>query len=317
MTTIDSQHLRVFCAVARLLNMSRAAHELGVTPSAISHGLKVLEADLGCRLVQRSSRKLVLTPAGLQFQQEAEAILDRMSGARARLRQWLDGRRDTLRIVASTTACQYILPSALREFRSAFPGITIHIQPCTARQGIEALAEEEAHLAFFVETPWATGTEFLPLAEDELHYLVHPLHPWTKRSAERDLAGENLILPAAGSGTLGLIEAYFAHEGTRPRPHVQIGSDEAIKQMVLLDLGVGLLPRWIAAAEIRQGLLVSLSLGRRRLRRRWGAMHRSDRKLGFAESVFVNLCRKVATDLMGDVPTRAEPAMGAASVGEN
>ena len=300
MTTIDSQHIRIFCSLSRLLNMSRAAQQLGLTPSAISHGLKALEEDMGCRLFSRSSRKLALTPAGQQFREEAEAILERMSGARARLRQWLDGRQDTLRIAASTSACQHILPAALREFRSSFPGVSIHLQPCTARQGIDALAAEEAHLAFFVETPFQPAVEFIPLAEDELQYLVHPLHPWTRRRAERDLAGQHFILPATGSGTHSLIEAYFKKEGVKLQPLFQVGSDEAIKEMVLLDLGVGLLPRWIASEEILQGTLTALPLGRRRLRRRWGALHRGDRKLGFAESVFVNLCRQVAVGLMVD-----------------
>lgn len=307
MTTIDSHHLRIFCTVARLLHMSRAAQQLRLTPSAVSHALKALEADLGCRLFQRSPRKILLTPAGQQFREEAEAILDRMSGARARLRQWLDGRRDTLRIVASPTSCQYVLPAALREFRSSFPGVTIHIVPGQAPQALEALAAEEAHLAFFVEPPSAAGVQFTPLAEDEIHFLVHPMHPWTKRSTTRDPQTQELILPALGSGTLRLIEAYFAREGIRPRPHMHMGSDDAIKQMVLLDLGVGMLPRWIATAEIARGEIATLPLGRRRLRRRWGVLHRSDRRLGFAESVLINLCQQVAVTVMQENASPAEP----------
>src|SRR5262245_15704445 len=151
MTTIDSQYLRVFCALARHLNMSRAAQELELTPSGISHCIKALEGDLGCRLFDRTSRKITLTPAGIEFRADAEAIIERMSNARSKLRSWIDWRRGGLRLAACTTACQYILPLALREFRESFPAFTIQIRPCTAQQALGSIGEEEVDLALFVE----------------------------------------------------------------------------------------------------------------------------------------------------------------------
>lgn len=298
MTTIDSQYLRVFCALARHLNMSRAAQELELTPSGISHCIKALESDLGCRLFERTSRKITLTPAGHEFRAEAEAILERMSNARSKLRSWIDWRRGGLRLAACTTACQYILPLALREFRESFPAFTIQIRPCTAQQALGSIGEDEVDLALFVEPPQHGGITFIPIAEDELHFLVHPIHPWTKRRSERDVAKERLILPERHSETHCLIDNYFHHDGIRIKPFIEIGNEEAIKQFVRLDLGVGLLPRWIAASEIEQGSLACVALGRRRLRRRWGILHATSHTLSFPESVFVNLCRNVATALM-------------------
>ncbi|MEI9897214.1 MAG: LysR family transcriptional regulator [Chthoniobacter sp.] len=301
MTTIDSQYLRVFCSLSRHLNMSHAAQEMELTPSGISHCLKALENDLGCRLFERTSRKISLTPAGLEFRAEAEAILEHMSSARSKLRSWTDWRRGGLRLAASTTACQYLLPLALREFRESFPTFTIQIRPCTASQALDALGEEEIDLALFVEPAQHPGVNFIPLADDELQFLVHPNHPWTKRRSQRDVAKENLILPERNSETHNLIDSYFRHDGVRIKPFIEIGNDEAIKQFVRLNLGIGLLPRWIATAEIAQGALACVSLGRRRLRRRWGILHTANRALTFSESVFVNLCRSVAGSLMQGV----------------
>ena len=90
----------------------------------------------------------------------------------------------------------------------------------------------------------------------------------------------------------------FPPEGVRIRPSIEIGNEEAIKQCVRLDLGVGLLTKWIAAAEIRQQPLVYLPLGRKRLRRHRGILQNRSRKLGFAESVFADLCRNVSRELM-------------------
>jgi DNA-binding transcriptional LysR family regulator len=112
------------------------------------------------------------------------------------------------------------------------------------------------------------------------------------------VTSEKLILPERLSETHCLIDNYFQQDGIRIKPFIEIGNEEAIKQFVRLDLGVGLLPRWIAAAEIEQGSLACVPLGRRRLRRRWGILHNVNRGLTLPESVFVNLCRNVATGLM-------------------
>jgi len=298
--SIETQHLRVFVTVARQLNLSRAANELSLTPSAVSHCLKVLEKDLGCRLLERTSRKVALTAPGKEFLADAEEILKQMASARTRLHSWLDWKQGQLHIAANITACQYILPPALREFRESFPEFTIRIDPCTSQQAIDAIGEGAVDLGVFLEPALSHNASFIPISEDELHFLVNPLHPWAqKRKAVREeITAQNLILPERGSETEILIEAYFRQEGIRIRPFLEIGSEEATKQFVRLDLGIGFLPKWIAAAEIRQASLTFLPLGRRRLRRRWGVLHRRGKKLSFAESLFVNLCRNVARELM-------------------
>ncbi len=300
MTTIDSQYLSVFCVLARHLNMSRAAHELKMTPSGISHCLKAIESDLGCRLFTRSSRHVSLTAAGGEFLIEAEAILRRMTVARSKMRNWFDARGGHLRIAAGTTASQHLLPPALREFRESFPECAIRISLCTADQAVVAIENGEADIAVCVRPPPNSGVKFIPLATDELRYLTNPMHPWAlnRRAGRDDVSGQKFILPARGTATHALIESYFRQAGVRLQSFIEIGNEEVIKQFVRLDLGVALLPRWIAENEVRQGALVCLPLGRRHLRREWGVLHARHRHLSLAETMLVDLCRNVATELM-------------------
>ena len=143
---------------------------------------------------------------------------------------------------------------------------------------------------------------FIFLFEDDLQFLTHALHPWAlkKRIRHDEIARQNLILPDRSSDTYASIKSYFHREHIQFHPFIEIGNDEAIKQFIRLDLGVGILPRWIAAAELQQGYLAALPLGRRRVRRRWGVLHARERKLNFAESLFVNLCRSVLRGLIFD-----------------
>ena len=79
---IDSRQLLAFVAVVRCQSFTKAAQQLHLTQSAISHSMRALETDLGCRLLERRGRRLELTEPGAHFLQRAEAILREMEQAR-------------------------------------------------------------------------------------------------------------------------------------------------------------------------------------------------------------------------------------------
>src|SRR5437868_5356810 len=117
----DSRQLRAFSVLARTGSFTQAARELHLTQSGVSHSMKALENDTGCRLLDKMGKKVVLTQAGEQLLQYATKILRESENAReslAQLGKWGHGR---LRLGATTTACQHIIPSVLREFKESFP----------------------------------------------------------------------------------------------------------------------------------------------------------------------------------------------------
>ena len=300
-TIIDGQQLLVYVTLARTLHMGRAAEKLKLTPSGVSHCLKALEADLDCRLFERTSRRIALSEAGREFVPEAERILEQMKSLRSRVRTDADRRDGQLRIGASGTACEFILPPTLREFRESFPDFTIQIEQCSSPQAVSLLAEGQLDLALLTDSKPHPGLRFIFIGEDDLQFFVEPLHPWAvKRKVSREdiPAKRKLILPERGSNTYALIESYFREENIRIQPFIEIANEQAIKEFVRLDLGVGILPRWLAAGDVEQGLLVGLPMGRRRLKRRWGILHGKTRKLSLAESLFINICRSVFRELV-------------------
>ncbi len=305
-TTIDSRHLLVYVTLARTLNISRAAEELHLTPSGVSHCLKMLESDLGCRLFDRSSRKCALTQAGRESLAEAAQILDQMKSVRGKVRAWSDWRKGQLLIGANGTACQFLLPPTLREFRGSFPGFTIKIEQCSSKQAISLLSEEQLDIALLTEPlEHSPNIEFNPIGEDDLQFIVNPLHPWAaKRKAQRDdIPHRKLILPERGGNTYRLIEAYFRSENIQIHPFLEIANEQAIREFVRLDMGVGILPRWMVADDLGQGLLTALPLGRRRLKRRWGVLYNKARKLSLADDLLIKIAASVFRSL-----TESEPA---------
>src|SRR2546426_6543788 len=114
---LDSRQLRAFATLARKGSFTLAAKELFLSQSAVSHSMKALEQDVGCRLLDRLGKRVILTQAGEQLLHHAETILQEMSLARASLEQLGKWGRAKLRIGATATACEHILPGVLRELK--------------------------------------------------------------------------------------------------------------------------------------------------------------------------------------------------------
>ena len=293
---LDSRQLRAFTVLARTGSFTRTAHELHLTQSAISYAMKALEEEIGCRLLDRVGKSVVLTQAGEQLLARAEKILDEMTAARLELSHLGKWGSSRLRIGASTTACQYVLPAVLREFKESFPRCAISIEPGDTPEAIASLRAHRIDLAVNLEPRREDQLEFRPLFTDELLFALSPIHPWAKagRIPRDDIARQHYILYGKTSYTFQMIEEYFREEKIVLHSLLDLGNMEAIKELVKLGLGISILAPWTAKKEIEAGSLVTLPLGRRKLKRRWGVLHWKNQRLNLAQETFIRLCESVS-----------------------
>ncbi len=296
---LDSRQLRAFSVLARTGSFTQTARELHLTQSGISHSMKALESEINCRLLDRLGKKVVLTQAGEQLLQHAEKILLEMESARESLTQlgkWGKGR---LRLGASTTACQHLIPPVLREFKESFPHHAITLEPGDTPQLVSSLLKQRIDLAITLEAERESQLEFHPLFTDELQFIVSAQHPWaqTRKVIREEIPRQNYILYNKQSITFRLIEDYFRDEEMVLNTIIEAGSMEATKELVKLGLGVSILAPWIAKKEIEDGSLVALPLGRKKLQRRWGILHWRGKRLNLAEETFIGLCESACTTL--------------------
>jgi len=292
-SVFDTRQLTAFATLARTGSFTRSAHELFLTQSAISHAIKALEEQAGCRLVERAGRRVALTQSGEQFLRHVAKILDEMKAARRgldELTRWGHGR---LRLGASTTACQYILPTVLREFKQSFPKCVITIDPGDHARQMELLLNNRIDLALMLEPEGTKELAFVPLFSDEMRFLVGPAHPWARagRVAHDNFEEETLILYNHTSYTFRLVKDYFRAEGLPLTNILELGSMEAIKELVKIGLGVGVLAPWVATRELESGALLSLPLGKRKLKRQWGVGYLRGRRPSLGEETFIGLCQ--------------------------
>lgn len=297
---VETRHLRVFVTLARTGNMRLAARQLHLTPSAISHALKAFEESVGRILFERSTRRLRLTGEGQRLLEQATQILQSLQqmhtgAARA------DRRTARLRIGASPTACQYLIPAVIRELKESCPDMSIQITQGSAATIAQDLNEGRIDLGLCPITPEHRGLTCIPVATDALSFITHPLHPWAqaKKVNRAEIATQRFVLAESRSHTKRLIDDYWQRERISIQPFIEIGNEEVIKELVRLDIGVGIFPAWLAVDELDKGLLAALPLGKKPPVREWVVCHRNNYPLSFGEALFVGISRLIAGNRIG------------------
>src|SRR5688572_12526445 len=289
----DVHQLKVFSTVAAHLSFTRAAESLLLTQSAVSHQVASLERLLGAPLFDRRGRTVTLTPAGRVLADGCRRVFAALEEAEVAVRAAARPGTGRLRIGASATACQYLLPEPLRELRESFPEYALSITPGDSPAVVERVLEGSIDLGLVVRPEQRTKLEFHDLFEDELGFVVAALHPWARagRVERRDLTAQRMVLYSRGSHTLRMVEKYLLRMNAPPRDAIELGSMEAIKELVKLGLGVSMMAEWVARAELSQRSLAWLPTPGAKLRRRWCVAAATGRPLSLAEQTFIGLCQ--------------------------
>jgi DNA-binding transcriptional LysR family regulator len=293
---LDSRQLNAFVMLSRTGSFTQAAKGLFLTPSAISHAIKELEERAGCRLLDRRRKKIELTQAGEQLLQHAERILKEMSVACASLEELGKWGKDRLRISASFAFCQHVLPSILEEFYRRRPESRLIVELADTLEAVELVRNNRIDLAITLEPKNERELEFHPLFTDELALFVGQRHPWAgaKEVPAARIAKQPYVLYRRNSYTFRLIEDYFSREEIVLNTSIELGSIEAIKELLKRGLGISILAPWVAAKELKEKSLIVLPLGPRKLKRNWGILCWRDRRMSWAEETFAGICATVA-----------------------
>jgi DNA-binding transcriptional LysR family regulator len=303
--TIDSRQLLAFCTLVQTGSFTETARALNLTQSAISHSVKNLEENLRCQLVTRTGRKIHITEDGEELYKEAQAILYQMEAARSRIQDRANWGRGKLRLGASTTACQHILPNVLREFNECFPDCILSITPADTPVLLEQIRLHEIDLAIIIDPGNTKDVTIKPLFSDELVLVTSAIHAFAKKSSVRmsEIAQERLVLYNKGSHTFSLVEDFFRQNKLALQNYIELGSMEAIKELITINYGVSFLASWIVEDEVNKSSLARIPMGRNKMTRDWGICYANEKKLSITEETFLGICESVAKNM--PTPTKA------------
>ncbi|WP_406099671.1 LysR family transcriptional regulator [Streptomyces canus] len=274
----DLGALELLLAVARLGSLGGAAREVGITQPAASSRIRSMERQLGVALVDRSPRGSRLTDAGALVTDWARRIVAAAEAFDAGA-QALRVRRDSrLRVAASMTIAEYLLPGWLLALRAGRPDTAVSLHAGNSATVAERLLSDEADLGFVEGLTIPSGLDSVVIAHDHLIVVTAPGHVWARRRrplAATELATTPLILREKGSGTRQVLDAAL---GGLARPLIELSSTTAVKAAVVSGAGPAVLSELAVGEELAMRRLVrvpveGVSLARD-LRAVWPTGHR-------------------------------------------
>ncbi|WP_427923551.1 LysR family transcriptional regulator [Streptomyces sp. cg40] len=274
----DLGALELLLAVARLGSLGGAARELGITQPAASSRIRSMERQLGVALVDRSPRGSRLTDAGALVTDWARRVVEAAAAFDAGA-QALRHRRDSrLRVAASMTIAEYLLPGWLLALHSQRPDTAVSLLAGNSTTVAEQLLSDEADLGFVEGLSVPPGLDSTVIAHDHLIVVTAPTHPWARRRRPvpaTELASTPLILREKGSGTRQVLDAAL---GGLARPLIELSSTTAVKASAVSGAGPAVLSELAVGEELSTRRLVRIPVEgatlARDLRAVWPTGHR-------------------------------------------
>jgi DNA-binding transcriptional LysR family regulator len=257
------RELEVFVAIAEQHSVTRAARAVALSQSAASQALAQLESAVGVSLFDRVGR-------GRALLDDAQALQDALLGGAL-----------SLRLGASTTIANYLLPQRLAALRRQQPDCRLSLHVANTRDIVAAVLACSVDFGL-VEGPCQhPELEVIPWLDDELTLIAAPDHPLAHRPlSAAELADAPWLLREPGSGTREAVERALLPSLGRLRVEMELGDSEAIKRAVAAGLGVSCLSRRVAAELLTSGALVELRADLPVLTRTLWRIHRRDRPPG-------------------------------------
>jgi DNA-binding transcriptional LysR family regulator len=217
----ELRHLIYFREVARQLHFRKAAEALSIAQPALSRQIAQLERSLGVRLLNRSSRRVELTPAGVAFLERTEPVLATLLQVPSDMKAVAEGRVGRLRVAFTGLAMATVLPDILRGFHRRFPGIRLELNESPTSLQIAALKAGDIDCGFFHPDGQTAGIETTLLLRERNGVLLPADHPLRSRKTVRlkDLAATPFVLfPRANNpGFYDRVLSAFASSGVAPR----------------------------------------------------------------------------------------------------
>ncbi|MCX7521997.1 LysR family transcriptional regulator [Microbacterium sp. STN6] len=267
----DLYALQMLSAVHRLGSLSAAARELGVSQQAVSARMRALEGLAGVDLLTRSPRGARLTATGALVADWANDLLaaaERLDAGVASLRTDTARR---LRVVASQTVAEHLLPPWLVTLRRDEEGVgraptAVELSVANSADASERVRSGAADLGF-IESPNLPGDlAQRVVGRDELAVVVAPGHPWASRSVPltpRELAATPLVTREVGSGTRDALEGELARivpDAPAAAPAVELATSAAVRSAIAGGIAPGALSALAVRDDVQLGRLVRVAV---------------------------------------------------------
>jgi len=246
--------LKVFQSVARNLSFTKASNELFISQPAITKHIKELESEFEVKLFDRVGNKIALTEAGnilLTYSEQISALHNELKFTLSRLNGKSEG---SLRVGASTTIAQYIIPPLLAKFHDRFPGVSLSLTNGNTDFVEHQLLKNEIDIGIVEGKPTNSDLRYSSFINDELLVFTSAQNTAIPQTISVDeFTKLPLVLRERGSGTLEIIDNKLQEQKISQQQLnvlMYLGSTEAIKSFVKTGEGAGIVSRFAIEQEL-------------------------------------------------------------------
>jgi DNA-binding transcriptional LysR family regulator len=311
LSALTLHQLRIFRAVARSGNLTRAAEQLGISQPAVSVQIKHLERVLGLPLLESAGRTQKLTELGSIVYRHAIHVLnevDTLGDAVMEIRGIEGGR---LTVAADTTVGIYVMPPLLGAWHREFSRVEVDLRVGNHDAVCRLLRDNEVDFAVVSAIPEIAGLSVGPFLANRLVVIAPPDHRLASAGANCSLptsvlAEEPILIREGGSSTTATVDAFCRRAGLKPRVAMRLGSIGAIKQGVAGGLGLAVVSERAIANELAVGALTVLDVEGFPLELTWHIVHFRDKRLSPSARSFKTFLED-ARGRLGDAANQPGP----------
>lgn len=241
---ISLRQLRAFLAVSRHRHFRRAAEQLHLTQPAVSRHIAELEAELGVRLLDRSTREVVPTEAGRYLHNAVERVLDELESVLAHVHSEGESRRGAVRVAAAPTPSAELMPRCIAECARDYPELTLHLRDQAQTQVLDSVRGGEVDFGVAIDPPDNGEFDSEIIMHDPFVLVCRNDHPLARldRVPWRKLHGETMVLLDYSSGSRRLIDRVLEERGIAVQVAQQTGHTHTAFRMVEAGLGCSIAP---------------------------------------------------------------------------
>ncbi|MCC1494804.1 LysR family transcriptional regulator [Cognatishimia sp. F0-27] len=275
---IEFRHLRTIRAIHEAGGVARAAEQLNITQSALSHQIKGLEDQAGVELFVRRSKPMRLSAAGQRLLRLANQVLPQVEALQAEFAGLRDGKSGRLHIAIECHACFEWLFPVLETFRKSWGDVDVDIRPGLAFDALPALVKEDVDVVISSDPEDLPGVTFTPLFDYAPVFVAASTHPLAAKPyiEAEDFRGETLITYPVERARLDIFSQLLTPAKVEPAAIRQVELTAVILLLVASNRGVSVLPDWVVREVKYSSDYITRPLTRKGLTRRLYAATRSD-----------------------------------------
>lgn len=285
------RHMKIFVSVFQHSNITRAAEELHLAQPSVSFAVKELEDYYGIRLFDRIGRRISPTEAGKGFYEYAIHIVSIFDEMEKTIRNW--DTMGTIRIGASITIGNYILPPVLRQYQEKFPNLRVEVTIKQSASVEQHVLNNDIDIGLIESQPEHRDIVSIPFMEDYLCAIFPVGHPLAQRGEVtlEQMAQYPFLMREKGSAGREILDAFFAIRQISVRPLWESTSTQAIVRGVAEGLGVAVLPSLLVQKDIREHTVQTVPF-EQPLKRNLHIVYHKSKYLTENMNAFIALCRR-------------------------